>query len=128
MARALVSAFGAVATASRHSTTPWSGSPRWSTTRPSTRRAITHATGSAARLGQQLEDAPRSLLGGVVAAEHQLGLTEPGVHRGGLRSRRLGKQCRRGLELDRDCSKCPAAHRKRPRRSWPHAMPRGGGP
>ena len=59
------------------------------------------------RRRQELEDASRSLLGGVVAAEHELGLTEPGVHRGGLRSRRLGKQGGRGLELDRALFQVP---------------------
>ena len=56
---------------------------------------------------QQLEHSTRSGFGGVVAAEHQLGLAEPGEHRRHLRTRVVGQEGGGGFELDRALLQVP---------------------
>ena len=58
-------------------------------------------SGSASGVGEQLEHALRSRFGDVVAAEHELGLSQPGEDRRRLGSRVIGQQGRGRLELRR---------------------------
>ena len=66
---------------------------------PATRRAIAQASGVGLGVGEKLEHPLSSLVGGVVVAEHELGLSQPSKDRGRLWSGVGGQQGRGGREL-----------------------------